>query len=88
MKKKKKKITRRKTGKYIVPILTGYGDDEIMVQVDYCSPRPQLGGACAFCLGDPCNEFPDRADSSKHIRAFYERHPKAETCPICDGRAS
>ena len=85
---KKKKKVRRMKGKHTVPVLTGYGDGEILLSVDYCCPRPQLDGVCAFCLGDPLNEFPDRDGASLHIKAFYGRHPKAETCPICDGRAS
>lgn len=41
------------------------------------------GGSCAFCKGDPCNEFPKKGSV---ISRFYEENPLADTCPVCDGR--
>lgn len=74
------------SGKYVVPFLTGYGDGALMLQVAYFAGGVlrNAEGVCAFCEGDPCNEYLNTENSN--IAEFYRQHPKAETCPMCDGR--
>jgi len=42
-----------------------------------------VDGTCAFCHGDPCAEF---GGPTTLIGAYFARNPRAETCPLCDGR--
>ena len=42
-------------------------------------------GTCAFCLGDPCVEEPDRYPGAA-MQLYAKEHPDFETCPCCDGR--
>lgn len=57
---------------------------------DGTTHRPHLGscplaapdGTCAFCCGDPCAEDGD----DTRIAEYYRRNPRAETCPVCEGR--
>lgn len=39
-------------------------------------------GTCAFCAGDPCAE--DGGDTL--IAAYFQRNPRAATCPMCGGQ--
>ncbi len=65
------------------------GEHEYNVKVAYHAQFPRnTKGLCAFCNGDPCNEQNSPGRGSEHIRLFYERNPKAETCPVCDGQPS
>lgn len=69
-----------------VPFLPGDGT-EVEVEVAYLASFPcNQEGECAFCLGDPCAE--EGKDKDTLIAAFWRRNPKAETCPMCDGRPS
>lgn len=73
--------------KYTVPFLTGYGDGQILLEVDYFAGGfLRNNGVCAFCLGDPCNE--DHPGSESNIDMFYKSHSQAESCPMCEGRPS
>jgi len=59
---------------------------EVMVEVAFLSDYPRgTNGRCAFCNGDPCAET---SLAGTLIHDFYERNPKAETCPMCDGKPS
>ncbi len=62
----------------MVPVLLGDGTGEQMVKVKYWAEF--LRGpddTCAYCHGDW-----DTGD----IAAYFKRNPKAEACPVCDGR--
>lgn len=70
----------------IVDFLPGDGH-QYQVDVKYIAYDFAKGqdGTCAFCHGDPLNEdgTPDT-----QIALYYERNPRAETCPMCLGRPS
>lgn len=44
-------------------------------------------GACAFCEGDPCNEYPEQHPNAA-INKYVADGKFYDTCPCCDGRAS
>jgi hypothetical protein len=58
----------------------------VVVEVAYLSDFPRdVRGLCAFCHADPCAEGPDK---TTEIALYFARNPRAETCPMCDGRPS
>lgn len=67
-------------------VVTYYPGDgtEVELEVDHISDFPRgADGTCAFCQGDPCAE---QEPPGYRIASYYERNPRAETCPMCDGR--
>lgn len=70
-----------------MPTIT-FQSDSISVRdlyYDHVDGFPRvLGGACAFCLGDPTGE---QRPTHPRIAMFYARNPDAETCPMCKGEA-
>jgi hypothetical protein len=59
---------------------------EIMVEVAYLGQGPKdARGRGAFCHGDPCAE---NGDPTTEIARYIARNPRAETCPMCEGRPS
>lgn len=71
---------------YLVPYIIGDGTDPVLLSVIYIAEFP-IGpdNACAFCHGDPCAET---STPETLIGAYWLRNPRAETCPLCDGRSS
>jgi hypothetical protein len=67
-----------------MPIIRISGHDCNVVDIADGFARGE-DGTCAFCNGDPCNEFPT-ADSNPAIIKFYKDYPDAPTCPCCDGK--
>jgi hypothetical protein len=56
----------------------------VRVEVEYISDYPRgADGICAFCHGDP---LAGESSPTSDIARFYERSPRAETCPMCLGR--
>lgn len=71
---------------YLVPFLIGDGTDQVMLTVIYIAEFPRgVDGTCAFCHGDSCAE---RSAPISLISKFFARNEWAETCPLCDGRAT
>jgi hypothetical protein len=69
----------------LLPYYPGNGT-KVLVGVRWIGEYPRgSDGCCAFCHGDPCAE---RSGPETHIGKFYAENPKAETCPMCDGRAT
>ena len=65
---------------------------ELNVERFYEYPRGE-DGFCVLCKGDPCNEDPPvEGEPETLIAMFYrtgeEEGEYAQTCPICDGKAS
>jgi hypothetical protein len=42
-------------------------------------------GTCAFCAGDPCNEYPEQNPDAA-MKKYAVENPRFETCPCCEGR--
>jgi hypothetical protein len=73
------------TGTVKVRFLPGNGT-EVFVDVKYIAQFPRgADGTCAFCHGDPCNE---ESDSDSEIAKYFAETKNAETCPMCEGRAT
>lgn len=54
------------------------------VPVAYLADFPRgEDGTCAYCHADPLAE---RTPPHPRIADYYRRNPRAETCPMCDGR--
>ena len=72
-----------------IEFITGHGTDpraNPKAEVTRWSRFPRgPAGTCAFCLGDPCNEF---SSPDSVIAQFYAVAPDAVTCPVCDGQAT
>lgn len=67
----------------LVDFYAGYGES-YQVEVAYISEYPRnSNGACSFCDGDPCNEYPKKGSL---ISKFYKKNKDAPTCPLCQGR--
>lgn len=70
----------------IVEVITGYGSDDV-----YYVPVSRFAefirgidsyGCCAFCKGE------DWDNPNTFIGDWFKRHPTADTCPVCQGRAT
>lgn len=66
-----------------VPFYPGDGT-EIHLDISHLADFPRgQDGTCAFCHADSLAES---SPEDSEIAKFYARNPKAETCPMCDGR--
>lgn len=76
---------QRRPAYSIVEYLPGDGT-EAFVRVTYIADYPRgEDGLCAYCHGDPCAE---NSTPNSLIGGYYIRNPRAETCPMCNGRPS
>jgi hypothetical protein len=69
----------------IVEYLPGDGT-KAFIRVAYIADYPRdEDGLCAYCHGDPLAQS---SAPNSFIAGYYVRNPRAETCPLCDGRAA
>lgn len=64
----------------------GNGFEDVTLDVTYIAEYARgPGSTCAFCHGDPCAES---SGEETDIRKFLIKNVYADTCPVCQGRAS
>lgn len=69
----------------LIDFLPGDGT-RVEVEVAYLADFPcNTRGFCAFCNADPCAEG---NDETTLIAQYFARNPRAQACPMCDGRPS